>query len=90
MKIERTEYVKDGFIISDGGLYGIFNRATRGKFGGFDLERLFVTTTFDGGKVVTKSEYIPINFVSQSSALQAEKLMVELGVEILEAPPELT
>ena len=90
MKIERTEYIKDGFIISDGALYGIFNRATRGKFGGFDLERLFVTTTFNEGKLVAKSEYIPINFVSQSKADHAEDLMIKLGVEILEAEPELT
>ena len=90
MKIERAEYINDGFIISQGGLYSIFSRAVRGKFGGFDLERVDRTTVIDGSDVKIESKYNATCFVSQSKADEFEKLMNDLDVEILEASPELT
>jgi hypothetical protein len=90
MKIERAEYINDGFIISQGGLYSIFSRAVRGKLGGFDLERVDRTTVINGSDIKIESKYNTICFVSQSKADEFEKLMIGLGVEILEASPELT
>tara|TARA_R110000851_G_scaffold239527_1_gene392239 strand:+ start:859 stop:1131 length:273 start_codon:yes stop_codon:yes gene_type:complete len=90
MKIERTEYIKDGFIISDGGLYVIFNRAVRGNFGGFDLERIDQVTVIEGSEIKFENKYTVVCFVSQSKSDEFENLMGGLWVEILEASPELT
>ena len=90
MKIERTEYVSDGFIVSDGALYVIFSRAIRGKFGGFDLERIDRVTVIEGGDIKFENKYTVVCFVSQSKADEFESLMNDLDVEILETSPELT
>ena len=87
MKIEKTEYVKDGFIISDGGLYVLFNRAIRGNFGGFDLERIDRVTVVKGSDIKFENKYNVVCFVSQSKADEFENLMKEIGVEILDAIP---
>ena len=89
MKIERTEYIKDGFIISDDGLYVIFNRATRGNFGGFDLERIdrVTITIIEGSNIKFENKYTVVCFVSQSKSDEFESLMNELDVEILDALP---
>jgi hypothetical protein len=87
MKIERTEYIKDGFIISDGGLYVIFNRAIRGNFGGFDLQRIDRVTVIHGSDIRTESKPNVVCFVSQSKSDEFESLMNELDVEILDALP---
>lgn len=87
MKIEKTEYVKDGFIISDGGLYVLFNRAIRGNFGGFDLERIDRVTIVKGSDIKFENKYTVVCFVSQSKSDEFENLMKEIGVEILDALP---
>jgi len=87
MKVEKTEYVKDGFIISDCGLYVIFNRAIRGNFGGFDLERIDRVTTIQDSEVYFENKYTVVCFVSQSKSDEFENLMKEIGVEILDALP---
>lgn len=87
MKIEKTEYVKDGFIISDSGLYVIFNRAIRGNFGGFDLERIDRVTTIQDSEIYFENKYTVVCFVSQSKSDEFENLMKEIGVEILDALP---
>ena len=87
MKIERTEYIKDGFIISDGGLYVIFNRAIRGNFGGFDLQRIDRVTVIDGSEIKFENKYTVVCFVSQSKSDEFESLMNDLDVEILDALP---
>ena len=87
MKIERTEYIKDGFIISDGGLYVIFNSAIRGNFGGFDLQRIDQVAISDGSNIKFENKYTVVCFVSQSKSDEFESLMNELDVEILDALP---
>ena len=68
IRITPTEYVTDGSIISDGGgLYVIFDSVTRNTISGLDLSR---------GDMV-------VGFLSESKMAEAEVIMTELGIQIL-------
>ena len=68
IRITPTEYVTDGFVISDGGgLYVIFDSVSRNTISGLDLSR--------GDLVVC--------FLSEAKMVEAEVIMAELGIEIL-------
>ena len=83
MQIQKTEYIEDGFIISDGPFHIVFNRAVRGSICGLSLERAHKTFVVEGSEVKSKIEYISAGYIIQSETAKAEKLMVELGIEIL-------
>ena len=69
IRITPTEYVTDGFVISDGGgLYVIFDSVSRNTISGLDLSR----------------DDMVVGFLSESKRTEElELIMAELGIEIL-------
>ena len=68
MRISPAEYTKDGFILNDGALYVIFDSISRNTISGFDISR--------GG--------VAVGFLSESKQAEAEVIMAQLGIEILD------
>ena len=69
IRITPTEYVTDGFVISDGGgLYVIFDSVSRNTISGLDLSR----------------DDMVVGFLSESKRTEElEVIMAKLGIEIL-------
>jgi hypothetical protein len=67
MRISPAEYTKDGFIINEDALYVIFDSVSKNTLGGLDISR---------GDLV-------VGYLSERKQAEAELIMTELGIEIL-------
>lgn len=68
MTISPAEYIEDGFIMNEDALYVIFDSVSKNTLGGLDISR--------GDLVVC--------YLSERKQAEAEIIMAQLGIEILD------
>tara|TARA_R110002073_G_scaffold28100_1_gene89594 strand:- start:843 stop:1067 length:225 start_codon:yes stop_codon:yes gene_type:complete len=68
MTISPAEYIEDGFIMNEDALYVIFDSVSKNTLGGLDISR---------GDLV-------VGYLSERKQAEAEVIMAELGIKILD------